>query len=173
VKNLKIALVVSAVAFTGSAMADDGTLGATSTGASTVTIVKDNAVQISDVGDLNMGFQSTLTADEIMGDDVCVFSSTGGYNVTVTSSTGSFDLVGTGVTPASLSFGLTWETAAGQVTVAHGTAITGLLGNNSALDCGGPTNLNARFEATIDDAEFNAIAPDTYSAVVSLEVAPE
>jgi len=172
VNKFKLALAASLVAVAGSSMAADGTLGATSTGTSTVTIIKDNAVQITSVGDLNMLTHSTLAADMTANDDVCVFSSTGGYNITVTSDTGSFDLSGTGATPASLPFGFTWETVAtGVQAIPYGTPLAGLAGDNTSLNCGGGTN--AEFEATIAAVDFNAIVPDTYSATVSIEVAPE
>ncbi|MBX2823288.1 MAG: hypothetical protein KTR33_01075, partial [Gammaproteobacteria bacterium] len=130
-KKLKLALIVSAVAFSGSAMAADGLLGGTSTGTSIVTIIKDEAVQITSVADLPMGTHSTLAADLTASDDVCVFSSTGGYNITVTSSTGTFDLSGTGPSAASLPFNFSWNGGA----VTYGAQLTGYAGDNSSLNC--------------------------------------
>jgi len=93
-KLFRIALIASLTAFSGHSMAAvQGTLSATeSEGQADINISKDNAVMISMIDDINLGnfgnLSETLTGD----DDVCVFSSTGGYSITITSGNGSFDL---------------------------------------------------------------------------------
>lgn len=175
-KKLQLALVASAIAVLGSSVhaASDGLLAGTSTGTSVVTIIKDNSVQISNVDDLNMLAHATLTADESASDEVCVFSSTTGYTVTVTSSTGTFDLLGASPTaPETLPFALTWAEA-GQpaVTLGHNATSPAMSGDNSSLTCGTALT-NAAFEATVAATDFNAAAPDTYSATLTILVAPQ
>ena len=169
-KNVKLLLVASALAVSGTALAaTDGTLGATSSGSSVVTIIKDNAVQISDVNDLDLGTHATLAADATASDGVCVFTSTSAYRVTASNVSGTFALVDGA---NSIAYSLTWAVGAGApVTMVNGTAITSLSGDNTSLTCGGATN--STFEATVTSAAFNAAAPGTYTDTVTLLVEPE
>ncbi|MBX2885300.1 MAG: hypothetical protein KTR32_35425 [Granulosicoccus sp.] len=171
-KKLQLALVASAIAVTGSSVnaATDGTLAGTSTGTSVVTIIKDNAVQITNVADLNMNTHATLAADMTLGDDVCVFSSTTNYDVTVTADTGDFVLAG--ATAGSLPFSLTWQQGTNPaVALGHNVTSPAMVGDNTSLNCGGGTN--ATFAATVLATDFNAAAPDAYSATISILVSPQ
>lgn len=176
-KNFKLALAAAAVAVSFSATvnaATDGSLGDASigsTGTSDIILIKDNAVQITNVGDIDLGQASTLAADAVGGDDVCVFSSTGGYEVTVDSDVraGAFNLESAG--GDQMAYTVTWAANGGAAApVTAGSAITSLAGDSSSLTCSGGTN--ARFEVTVDDAVFNAAAPGTYEDTVSLLVMP-
>jgi len=169
VKNVKLLFVASAIAVSGSALAaTDGTLGATSQGSSVVTIIKDNAVQISNVNDLDLGTHATLAADAVASDSVCVFSSTAGYRVTASNVSGTFELVDGANT---IGYALTWTAGGPAAAMTNGTAITGLTGDNTSLTCSGGTN--ATFEATVTSAAFNAAAPGTYTDTITLLVEPE
>lgn len=167
-KKITLAVAIaSAVVVSGSAVAaTDGTLGLTSTGTSVVTIIKENAVQISNVNDLDMGTHSALAADASANDDVCVFSSTSGYNITVSSANGALELQDAATT-TPVPYALTWDTAP----VTLGSTITGLTGDNTSLNCGGGTNAN--FAVTVASADFNAAAPGTYTDTLTLLVQPE
>ena len=171
-KNFKLALVASVVALSASGVAvaaQDGTLGLTSTGESVVTIIKENAVQISNVDDVDLGTQATLAADAVGGDDVCVFASTGGYDITVSGAGTAFELTGTGGT---IPYAVTWAANGGAAAaVTFGTTITGLAGDTDSLTCAGGTN--ARFEVTVAAAAFNAADPGTYTDTLTLFVEPE
>ncbi len=168
--KLKLTLIASALMVSGSAMAaSDGSLGNNSIGESIVTIVKDNAVQISNVNDLDLGAHAALAADAVEFDEVCVFSSTSNYNVTIDSANGGFRLMdGTEEIPYALTWAANGGTAA---TVTDGAAITGLAGDNTSLDCSAGTN--ATFEVTVASADFNAAVPGSYSDTLTLTVAPE
>lgn len=170
-KKLKIAAIASALVVSGSAMAaSDGTLDTTSTGTSIVTIIKQNAVQITNVNDLNLGTHAVLAADQVAADDVCVFSSTSGYNLTVTSANGAFNLQDS-ATATPIPYTMSWTTAAGSSAVGYGSAIAGLTGDNVSLDCSAGTNAN--FEITVSSADFNSADPGTYSDTLTLLVQPE
>ena len=178
-KNVNFALATASVIFAGSAhAATDGLIGdaaSGSTGSSIVTIVKDNAVQISKVDDIDFGNQSTLTADAVASDQVCVFASTGGYNITASGDGvgGAFTLSdgGSGVLPYTVS----WSEGAVNSALLPGAAATGFIGDSSAADCGGAgdANTNATFEVTIDQTNFNMAAAGTYSGTLTLKVMPE
>lgn len=173
-KKLKLALVASAVALSASGVvtaATDGTLGATSTGESIVTIIKQNAVQITNVGDISLGTHAALAADQSGSDAVCVFSSTGGYSVTATSAngTGAFSLNDGGTN--DIAYTVTWQGAGAAVPLAEGTALIGQTGDSGSVNCSGGTN--ATFEVTVAAALFNAAAPGSYSDTLTLLVEPE
>lgn len=164
-KKFTLAAVASVVLASGSAIAaSDGTLGLTSTGTSVVTIIKENAVQISNVNDLDLGTHSSLAANAVAADDVCVFSSTTGYNLTVTSANGVFELQDGA---EAIPYDLSWNTAP----VTEGGVMSGLTGDNSSLNCGGGTN--AAFEVTVAAADFNGAEPGSYTDTLTLLVQPE
>lgn len=169
--KFKLSVLVSAFLISGSAIAaSDGVLtsgSVGSTGSSDVIIVKDNAVQISDVDDMDFGNQSVLGDNVSMTDGVCVFSSTGNYSVTVSSAGTSFELAGTGATPDAVAYSVQWD----GVAVTHGTAQTGLIANATSLTCDGGTN--ATFAVTVDSSSFNSVKPDTYTDTLTLLVQPE
>ncbi len=158
-------LASSVLLIAGSAIAaTDGSLGVTSTGTSVVTIIKDNAVQITNVDDIDLGTHATLGANAVASDDVCVFSSTSAYNLTVTSANGIFELQNGG---DAIPYALTWDAAA----VTESGVMSGLTGDNTSLNCSGGTN--ATFEVTVDSADFNAANPGTYTDTLTLLVQPE
>ena len=168
-KNVRLALIASVFAVSGTALAaSDGTLGTSSTGTSVVTIIKENAVQISNVNDLDLGTHATLSADAVLSDDVCIFSSTVGYNVTATSANGAFNLADGANT---IAYSVTWTVGVTTAPMVYNTAITGLSGDNTSLTCS--TSTNATFEATVASADFNAANPGTYTDTLTLLVAPE
>ena len=181
-KNFKLALLatVAAASVSGVATAADGTLGATSQADSIVTIVKDNAVRITGVDDIDFGTQDFMNADAEQGDDVCVYSTTGDYTITASSAngaSGAFTMnTGAGDT---LDYSVDWSTTTGtpnDVSLTSGTKSPLLAGAGSQdvttdFNCGG-TGVNARFDVTIDDAAFNAAATGSYQDTLTLLVAP-
>lgn len=172
-KFSKVLLAGSALAFGGVAMAaTQGTLGTDSTGTADVTVIKENAVQISDVDDIDLGSHPVLAADATGSDDVCVFNSTGSYNVTVTSAN-NFSLDSTA--GQSIAYAVTWAEVvgglAGPAADATNGQLTGLTGDATAVDCSGGTN--ATFTVTVAQADFNAAAPGTYEDTLTMMVEPQ
>ena len=164
---LVAALTLSGISFTASA-ATDGTLGTTSTGTSDVILVKENAVQITDVGDLDLGLASSLDADVSASDDVCVFNSTAAYTVNISSDNGAFELIsGTD----TIDYEVSWATTGAAAPVSYNTDVTGNLGDRTSPTCGGGTN--ATFEVTVAAADFNAALPGTYEDTLTLLITPE
>lgn len=169
-KLVRIALIASLVAMSGNAIsATDGTLGATSTGTAVINIAKQNAVQITNLDDIDLGTAGNLSATASASDDVCVFSSTGGYNITITSTNGAFELED-GNTTTPIPYSLDW-TAGATTPVAYSTPITGMIGDSSATDCSGGTN--ATFEVSVTPADFNAAEPGSYTDTLTMLVQPE
>ena len=169
-KLFRIAMIASLTALTGTAIAaTDGTLGSTSTGTSIINIAKQNAVQITDVDDIDLGTAGNLTATATESDSVCVFSSTGAYNITLSSTNGSFELSDTNTT-TNIPYSVDW-TVGTATTAVYNTAITGLVGDSTAVDCGATTN--ATFSVSVTAANFNAADPGNYSDTLTLLVQPE
>jgi hypothetical protein len=169
-KLFRIALIASLTAMTGSAIAaTQGTIGNTSTGTSDININKGNAVQITDVDDIDLGTSGNLAATATQSDAVCVFSSTGACNITVTSTNGSFILTDANTT-TDIDYTVDW-TVGTLAPVTYNTAITGLVGDSTSVDCGATTN--ATFTVSVTAAEFNAADPGSYTDTLTLLVQPE
>lgn len=165
----KVVLVAAlGVAATANA-AQDGNLGATSAGESVVTLIKDNAVMITDVGDLDLGTHNSTAGDLTASDDVCVFNSSGTYSVTVTSTSSAFNLVDGGNT---IPYSLSWidNVATVPSPVVYNTALTGMQGDTNSTSCGGGTN--ATFAVTVAANDFNSAPPGSYADTMTLTVTP-
>ncbi len=164
---MKLTVLAAAMTvFSGVAVAaTDGTLGLTSTGESIVTIIKENAVQITDVDDINLGTQATLAADATGSDDVCIFSSTGAYTVTASSANTVLELQDGA---NSIPYALEWDGNA----LSLGTATPLAPADSSSLTCAGSGGTNASFGVTVASADFNAAAPGTYTDTLTFVVSP-
>lgn len=149
--------------------ATDGFLGTSSEGTSVITIVKQDAVQISDVDDLYLGVMGTLTSNKVVGDDVCVFSSTGAYSLTASSVNGSFALMDSNAS-TDIPYVLQWVTSTVR-TVNYGSALTNITGESRSLNCNGSSN--ARFQVVIVPDDFNEAEPGSYRDTLTLLVQPE
>ena len=171
-KALNKTLLVAAISLAGSSFssfaATDGTLGADSSGTSDVMIVKDNVVQLSDVGDLDLGSFNSLTADLSASDAVCVFNSTASYKVTVDSSYGAYELRDGA---EAIPYAVNWIVGAVTAPMAHGVENAGNLGDRTSPNCNGGTN--ASFEVTVAAADFNSALPGTYTDTLTLMIEPE
>ena len=168
-KTLGKVILVTALGVAASAhAASDGTLGATSVGESEVTLIKDNAVMITNVADLDLGTHSTTATSLTASDDVCVFNSTATYNVTVTSLNGAFALTdGTN----TIDYSLTWADSAGvPAPVLYNTTLPGLQGDRTSTNCNGGTN--AAFAVEVAALDFNTAAPGNYTDTLTLTIAP-
>ena len=141
----------------------------TSTGTAIINISKLNVVQITDLDDINLGTAGNLTATASASDDVCVFSSTGGYNITITSANGAFQLEDANTT-TDIPYSLDW-TAGSTTAVTYSTPVTGLVGDSTSVDCNASTN--ASFEVSVTAADFNAADPGSYTDTLTMLVQPE
>lgn len=161
-KLVKLSLAASLVAFAGSAAAvtQDGLLDTTSTGTADVLIVKQNAVQLTDLDDLDFGAPQLVTADLTVSDDVCVFSTTGGYSVSASSPNAFSMVAGTD----TMAYDIDWNGSDIEAAAVTGT------GDSTSLNCGGGTN--ATIVVTIAEAAFNAAPPGNYVDTVTLTVSP-
>lgn len=149
--------------------ATDGSLGSTSEGTSIVTIIKEDAVLITGVDDLNLGTRGALFENQVAADGVCVYTSTGSYSLAITSANGSFSLQSE-TTQTDIAYSLNWITDT-TASVAYNSQITGLIGDGRSITCNGTTN--ALFQLTVTSSAFNAADPGIYQDTLTLLVAPE
>lgn len=142
---------------------------ATTETTATVTIIKPDTVQITDVDDLVLGTFSSLDASLSVSDDVCVYSSSGAYGLVVTSANGAFALKDVATT-TEIPYSIDWLVAS-AITVIYGDPLVGLAGNANNVSCDGTTN--ASFQATVTAADFNAADPGDYSDTLTFLIQPE
>ena len=177
----KLTIAVAAFAVSGVAVAaQDGTPGPTSTGSSVVTIIKQDAAQITKVNDLNFNNPGFLSNDVRLADDVCVFSTTGAYNVTLTSTNGTNDFLLRNGSGDDLPYAVAWGDDGALGALGSGTAITGggplaaQPANATDLDCASDAGgVNAAFAVEIEAADYNGAPIGTYTDILVMVVAPE
>jgi len=160
--------VLTSLASGAAISAQQGALGAATEGNVEVRVLKDAAVKISKLNDVDFGVHNNMTNDWFAGDDFCVFSSSGAYGVTLVSSnpgsyTGFSMVSGTGVLPYEVFYGATSMTAEVE--------LNGQLGDQADENCLNGTN--AALTVKIDANNFNSIAPGLYSDTLSILVRPE
>jgi len=149
--------------------ATDGTLGSSSEGSSIINIIKQEAVMITKIDDLFMGTRGVLTNNQVNADAVCVFSSTGSYNLLITTSNGNFRLRSPD-TLTDIPYSLEWITTY-STPVTYNNSINGLVGDGRSIDCHGTTN--AIFQITVTPAAFNPAQPGNYQDTLTFLVQPE
>lgn len=175
-------MAVSAIALTSmisqhAIAASDGTLGATSTGTSLVSLTIGAVYQITGLADLALGTYGG--AGNMTGnDDVCVYTNdaTGNYNVRITDdsgmSVGAFSVQNAGST-ADIPFTVNWNDVSGTVGSAAATYNTPLAStgaDTASATCGGGNNAN--FEVSLLQADLQAAPADSYSATLSIVIEP-
>jgi len=149
--------------------ASDGTLGSRSEGTSIINIIKTEAVLITKIDDLFMGSRGVLINNQVNADAVCVFSSTGSYNLVITTNNGSFQLESS-QTLTDIPYSLEWITTY-STPVVYNNIINGLIGDRRSVDCNGTTN--AIFQITVTPAAFNSAQPGNYQDTLTFLVQPE
>jgi hypothetical protein len=177
------AILVSAMPMTG-AHAADGTLGSTSNATSTLSVTLPDRVVIKDVDNLTFSGISTWdgTADVTDSDNVCVYSTTGGYNVTAdgdnaANANNEFKIAdGSGNLVAyTVEFAGTSGAGSGTSIPTPGTPVTGFTvsgGVTASCSSNNATFLVSLLNSNGGDDLLNAPS-GAYSGTLTLTVAPE
>ena len=157
-------LVLAGEAF---AQATDGELGtgdgASSTGTATITVTKQQSIQITQLTDLTLSADSAQIDEALPAtDNVCVNSSDDAFTVTA-SSEGGFALTGAEGTTGSIPYTLQF----GDTEIAGGTAVT-QTGGTAA--CEGEESSNTQYSVTVTPEAFNAAESGTYTDTLTLIV---
>ncbi|MEM7018547.1 MAG: hypothetical protein AAF512_14550 [Pseudomonadota bacterium] len=169
--SLKVAaalMLSSGVAFA----ATDGTLGLSSTGTTDITVTKGDLAQITDMDDFNLG--PWTAGNLVQTDTVCVFTTTGLYNVTADSANGAGTFqVNSGAN--NIVYRVRWDDGAtGLTTLTDATLFdnggAGLAGSTTSA-CGGVNN--ATLEIFLSNANMTAAPVGVYTDVLSVTVAAQ
>lgn len=175
INNLgKSIALASLIAAAGSAYsAQDGSLGATSTGSLDVKVDVADRVQISGLNDIDFGAYAGTGA--LNGNDAfCVYrNGTGAYSVSIDSpqaDVGSFRLSnGSDFITYSVTFNDAADITGGSA-VSSGDSLTGS-GSATSLTCGGASN--ASLGVSIAENDLQAAASGNYTDTITLVVAPQ
>ena len=167
-------IAFAASVFAGNAMAaSDGSLGATSSGSSVVSLSIANRVQITGVSDIALGAWSG--SGNLSGStNFCVYRSGGdNYSITATTDNGAF-AVTSATTSDSIPFTAqvddSLDASAGEV-LSYNTATAVALVGSSSLTCGGSDNAQLLVTFAQSDLQTASTAND-YQATVTLLVQP-
>jgi len=154
--------------------ASDGSLGATSTGTSVISVTVPNLIKISGMADIAFGTYSG-TGDLNGNEDVCVYTNkaSGTYRVTGsgTGGGGAFTLQSGG---NNLAYNVYFNDVAGttgEAALTAGSALNSQSGaSTSSQTCGGSNNAN--FHVEILSTNLLAVPSGAYSGTLTLVVEP-
>ena len=175
-KLLAVALLAMTALTAGNAIAaTDGTLGATSTGTSPVTLTIPELFRISSLADFALGAYAgtgTMTSN----DDVCVYhNGDGTYQVTGTDdSTGATFAVENAGNTAVITMEVKWNDitgTAGNAALIYNTAMPSTAANTTIDDCsvGG---LSGNLQVNFTQADLQAAPVGAYDSTITLLVEP-
>lgn len=175
-------IALSALLATTSAhAANQGSLGATSTGQVSITASVPARIQISNLSDITLS-PTDLTATATSNQNVCVWSNTAtkGYNITATGNNGggvgtAFAVGGASLTP--VPYTVEWAGTTGQTSgtaLTAGTNATGFTSNATSATCASGASPSASLIVRISAANLQAMRATTnYTGTLTLLVAPE
>lgn len=176
-----LALAVCVMYHSAALAANDGTVGATSTGDVTITVEKPAVVQISGMTDMLLPSYLLGDGAQQLTTTVCIYSSTagGGYNVTMTGSgAGAIFTLTDGTN--TLAYTATWNSGgAGNIgntgtAITTGTALTGLTNaSTTSFLCNANANPTAQLNINFSQAALDAAPAGTYVGVATLVVSPD
>jgi len=132
-------------------------------------------VQITGLSDINFGTLSNFSVDAVRAESVCVYSSTGSYQVTATGSGpgGGFALSAGGA--RRLAYDIQWNSQSGQTSgtqLTSKSALTGLASTATAATCtSGPTT-SASLIVIIRAATLSSAQVASYSGTLTLLIGP-
>ena len=178
---LSIAMIVSALSPSYVFAATQGTLGATSTGSVAISVTKPARANISNLSDLTVSSWVTGGGNQVLTEDVCVYSTrpNGGYTVKATGSgtASAFTLAnGASLLPYTLIWNSGGVGALANTGAALTTNITSAALTKAATDsssCTGATpGPTARLVVTITSASLDAAVDGTYAGTLTLLVTP-
>lgn len=172
----QLTYIILLATFTGYSVAADGELGATSTATTTVSVIKGDAVKISDVNSFSFGTsQTSLPAQQV--DNVCVYSTTGNYSVIASSVDGNeFEMISPKNSNNRISYSVKWSTNLNSndgINLIYNTQSAVFNGADTSSENCASTNATARLILDINQTSWNAApAGNTFTDTLQLVVAP-
>lgn len=166
-KILAVAVAAAGVAFSGVSMAaTDGTVGATSSGTSVITLTIPSLIKVSGFTDIALGTYNGDGVARSGASAACVSrNSAGNYTVTATSTNTSFNLK-SGALATTIPYSVTWGGAA----LTYNTALGGQVADSSTLAACTP--VAGKLGVSVPAAGMDAALPGSYTDTVTITVAP-
>ncbi|MDF1822938.1 MAG: hypothetical protein P1U64_15270 [Alcanivoracaceae bacterium] len=172
---MKAAKLVSLVAAaglmaSGSAMAaTQGTVGATSSGSSIVSILIPDLIRITNLADITFADYNGDGLDRTLGSPACVRTNGATtYGIVATSANGLYELnPSLGTTTTTIPYTVTW----GGTNLAYNTNLAAQGVDSTTL--GACTAVADKLQVTITGANLDAAEADSYQDTVTLTVTPE
>lgn len=166
---------VGLVMATAANAATDGTLGTASTGTLDVSLSIAGQVRLTGLTDFAFGAYGG-SGDLTNNDDVCVYrNGAGTYSVTATTNRTDFVLQNAG--SDTIAFDAYFNDASGTTgrsPLTYNTALTSQTGaDTSSQDCDSHASDNANISVLISEAALQAAPAGSYSATMTVVVAPE
>lgn len=131
-------------------------------------------VKISELNDIDAGTWSGESGNIIKADDLCIFSTSGNYNVTASGDGpgGRFRLFNG---PAFINYSVRWNdeaaTSSGQANLTRNVALAGQTGASTTDDdCNSGTNLNARVEVRFNQGQLQRRTSGSYAGTLTLTI---
>lgn len=172
-KGLKVLglACVSALLSTSMAFAaTDGTVGATSTGTSVISVTIPKLIRARSFSDFTTASYSG-TGDINQNDDLNISKNyTGTYKVKATATGGAFALDSGSQTIAYVPYFNDATGVTGRVALTYNTDLTGQTGSATTL---GAATLNANLSIEVLEANLQAVDAGTYTNTISLLFTPE
>ncbi len=183
-RGLQAAALLISILLSGAAHAStQGSLGNTSTGSANISVTKSVQAQITDISDMTLANWTVGSGAVTLYSNVCIYSSTGNYQITATGSglAGIFT-ISSGVL-AVIPYSVTWNAGGAGSLASSGTALTPLIqsaafanANTGSATCsgGGSANDTARVVVGISSAAMTAATSSNtpYTGTLTLVVAP-
>jgi hypothetical protein len=180
-KRAPLLLFLSTLLVSGAAQAStQGTLGATSTGSSNISITKSVQAQITDISDMSASWSIGQSAIALYS-NVCIYSSTGSYKVTASGSgTGSAFTLASGSN--TLPYSVVWNAGGAGNLGTTGTTLSATVqstsftnaGTASATCSGGGANDTARVNVNVLQSDITAASSSAtpYTGTLTMLITP-
>ena len=180
IKKSIFALMVLGTASSFAYAASDGSLGASSTGTSDISVTTTEMAQITNMANISAGsYSGALGVD--LNDDVCIYTNDAGatsYKVTATGNylanggAGNLFFVKSTTTSSTIAYTVSWNntTGAGNTALTANTQSAAITGATNTYPC--VTN-NANFRVQMTHNDIMSVPAGTYEGTLTLVVVPD
>jgi hypothetical protein len=152
--------------------AQDGTLGATSTGSTDMDVTIPGLVRITGVGNLDFGNYTGGSAPSLY-EPVCVYTNdaSGNYKVTARGTGASYAFTVDDGNGHTIPYSVSWDDFSATISLSPDTASTTRSGaNTSSQTCGGGNS--ARFQVSFTASALLSKPAGTYTGTLTLIIEP-
>lgn len=106
---------------------------------------------------------------------LCVWSSTGGYTLTATTTEGASRFSMLGPKSRLLDYDVLWNDGSGYQALSSGQTYTGLSTSTTSINCSSTTDTNSRpfFKVSVAEADLSKAKAGSYSDVLEVLIAVE